>query len=78
MSPTNVRRHWGTLPRLAHNHLFKKCSIGPFVLLGFFFFSACSSQHKDEVDKLNELSYSFHYRNLDSTRVYAERALSLS
>lgn len=30
------------------------------------------------MDKLNELSYSFHYRNLDSTRIYAERALSLA
>lgn len=24
---------------------------------------------------MNELSYDYHYRNLDSTRVYAERAL---
>ena len=30
------------------------------------------------MDKLNTLSYSFHYRNLDSTDVYAKRALSLS
>lgn len=27
---------------------------------------------------MNSISYSYHYRNLDSTRVYAERALALS
>ncbi|MBR5061407.1 MAG: DUF5112 domain-containing protein [Prevotella sp.] len=78
MSPTNARRHWDTLPKLVHNRHFKKCSIGSLVLLGFFFFSACSSYHEGEVDRLNELSYSFHYRNLDSTRIYAERALNLA
>ncbi len=31
-----------------------------------------------EVDRLNEVSYSYHYRNLDSTRAYAKRALELS
>ena len=30
------------------------------------------------MDRLNTLSYSFHYRNIDSTDVYARRALSLS
>lgn len=40
--------------------------------------SACSPTHKDEVDRLNDLSYAYHYRNLDSVRVMAQRALSLS
>jgi len=31
-----------------------------------------------EVDGLNEVSYSFHYRNLDSTVCYANKALQLS
>lgn len=37
--------------------------------------SACGSQHKDQIDKLNETSYSYHYRDLDSTMHYAEQAL---
>ena len=39
---------------------------------------ACSPSGNDEVDRLNDLSYSFHYRDLDSTYVYARRALSQS
>lgn len=30
------------------------------------------------VDQLNDISYSYHYRNIDSTEVYARRALALS
>lgn len=41
-------------------------------------FSACGPTNKDVVDRLNTISYAFHYRNIDSTRVNAERALSLS
>ena len=49
------------------------------VILGLFCFSACSnSGQADLVDKLNSLSYSFHYRNLDSVSTYAARALSAS
>ena len=47
-------------------------------VLGIFFFSACSSPNRDEVDMLNSRSYSFHYRNIDSTRVLAEKALQLA
>ncbi len=43
-----------------------------------FVFSACSPSHKGEVDELNYLSYALHYRNLDSTKVLAEKALALS
>lgn len=41
-------------------------------------FSACSPSHKGEVDELNHLSYALHYRNLDSTKALAEKALALS
>lgn len=41
-------------------------------------FSACSPSHKGEVDELNSLSYAYHYRNLDSTKTLALRALALS
>ena len=40
--------------------------------------SACSPSDKSAVDKLNSLSYSNHYRNLDSTEVYAQRAIALA
>ena len=67
-----------TLLRLAHNNHYYKGSIGSLLLLSLFFLSACSNSRKDEVDKLNDISYSYHYRNLDSTRIYAERAMSIS
>lgn len=37
---------------------------------------ACSPTDRQRVDRLNSISYSFHYRNLDSTAIYAQRALS--
>lgn len=54
--------------------------MGLFLILwNLLFFSACSPEcDKSEVDKLNDISYSYHYRNIDSTRVYAERAIALS
>ena len=40
--------------------------------------SACSPSDQAAVDKLNSLSYACHYRNIDSTEVYARWALALS
>lgn len=40
--------------------------------------SACQNPNRSGVDKLNEKSYAFHYRNLDSTRYYAEQSLRLA
>ena len=65
----------------------QKCAVnlynirGPIwivVLLGLFVFSACRQQDNSQADKLNESSYSCHYRNLDSTEVLARKALQLS
>lgn len=42
------------------------------------FFEACSSPNQRMVDKLNDISYDFHYKNLDSTYHYAMLADSLS
>ncbi|MBQ7422900.1 MAG: DUF5112 domain-containing protein, partial [Prevotella sp.] len=70
------------LPRLVYNCRLRIRDCGRRVcfaiipiLFTVIFFSACVSQNKREIDRLNEISYSFHYRNLDSTRIYAERAL---
>ena len=41
-------------------------------------FSACTPSHQKEVDKLNDKAYSFHYRNIDSTKIFAQKALALS
>ena len=40
--------------------------------------SACSSPDRHVVDKLNSISYAYHYRDIDSTEVYARRAYELS
>ena len=40
--------------------------------------SACSLPDRQVVDKLNSLSYAYHYRNLDSTEFYAKQALDAS
>lgn len=40
--------------------------------------SGCSNADEAEVDRLNETSYAWHYRDLDSTQVYAQRALNAS
>ena len=39
---------------------------------------ACSPSDRQTVDRLNYLSYDYHYKDLDSTRIYARRALALS
>ena len=42
--------------------------------LFIFLFSACSPTDRQAVDKLNSLSYAYHYSNLDSTAYYAQQA----
>ena len=57
-------------------HLY--CVVINLLVVTAFVLSACSPAHQYEVDKLNSQSYAFHYRNLDSTKVLAKRALALS
>ena len=45
------------------------------ILLIILTFSACSPTARQQVDKLNSLSYASHYRSLDSTEYYARQAL---
>lgn len=45
--------------------------------LFLFLLSACSHDNS-RCDRLNEIAYNYHYRNLDSTAYYAEKAYQLS
>lgn len=47
-------------------------------MMALFLFSACLPSHQAEVDELNSKSYAYHYKDLDSTKTLAERALKLS
>ena len=42
------------------------------------FLSACSPSDRQAVDKLNSLSYAYHYRNIDSTEYFARQAYVIS
>ena len=46
--------------------------------LTILIFSACSPSDRQVVDRLNFLSYAYHYRNIDSTEAYAQKAFQLS
>ena len=41
-------------------------------------FTSCSRPDRQQVDQLNDASYAFHYRNLDSTLHYANLAIECS
>ena len=47
-----------------------------FGILGLV--SACGSSESEKADKLNSLSYDFHYRDLDSTSFFADEAIKAS
>lgn len=48
-------------------------------LWSLFVCLACSNRRSDlEVDRLNSISYDFHYRNIDSTEAYARKALAMA
>lgn len=66
------------MPRPALKSIILRGSIGLLCLWGLLLFSACSPSSNEEADRLNERSYGFHYRSLDSTRACAWRALQLS
>ena len=61
--------------RLAHKKLMNKDSVWLLAILGLLFLlSACSPSDEAAVNQLNSLSYASHYRNIDSTEVYARKA----
>ena len=55
-----------------------KGSAALLCLWSLLFMPACapSDRQRDEADRLNDASYVSHYTNLDSTRIYAQRALA--
>ena len=67
MSPTSARRHSVTVLRLA-------LKLIPSILI----LSACSPSDRQAVDKLNSLSYAYHYRQIDSTAYFAQQAYEAS
>lgn len=64
--------------RHAHNIVTTKGSVWLLCLWSLLLFSACSCVDRQQVDRLNDASYAYHYRNLDSAEVYARRAYGLS
>ena len=47
-------------------------------ILSTILFSACSHLDRQTVDKLNSLSYAYHYKDIDSTKHFARQAYDLS
>ena len=71
--------------RLAHNTLkygtkryedtkTREMILCVFVSLCFISLIACSSPDRQTMDRLNNLSYSYHYRDIDSVEYYASQA----
>ena len=48
------------------------------LVISAILFSACSRPDRQAVDRLNDLSYAYHYRDIDSTRHYAQQAFDRS
>ncbi len=64
------------LPRLRHNFFHTWCLAWLVAVPGIAFFSACATEEEQyAADRLNEISYAYHYRSLDSTEVYAQQAM---
>ena len=60
--------------RPAHKTITLKDSVWLLALLGLFLLSACSTPDRQALDRLNTLSYAYHYRNIDSVEYYASAA----
>ena len=48
------------------------------IILSTIIISACSSSDRQTIDKLNDQSYAYHYRNVDSTEALARRSYELA
>ena len=63
---------------VSHNTFTAKGSLWLAAILSLLLFSACNRYDKAEVDRLNDLAYSCHYSNQDSTLHYATKAIELA
>lgn len=56
----------------------KNCFVSSFLILLLNLCFSCTDKKSTEIDQLNDFSYGFHYRNLDSTSYYARKAYYLA
>ena len=67
------------MQKYVNKKLVKRDSIWIVTILGLLCFSACKKiPNKAEADRLNSISYSYHYKNIDSTLHYAKAAFNIS
>ena len=63
---------------IPYKHIHNLLMILPFAIIVLLAVACYNTSNRAEVDRLNDISYSYHYRNLDSTQVYAKRAFEHS
>ena len=63
---------------ILYRYIHTLLTLLPLAIVALLSVACSDTGNRAEVDRLNEVSYSYHYRNLDSTRAYAKRALELS
>ena len=63
---------------IPYKHIHNLLMILPFAIIVLLAVACYDTSNRAEVDRLNDISYSYHYRNLDSTQMYAKRAFEHS
>ena len=63
---------------IPYKHIHNLLMILPFAIIVLLPVACYDTSNRAEVDRLNDISYSYHYRNLDFTQVYAKRAFEHS
>lgn len=63
---------------IPYKHIHNLLMILPFAIIVLLAVACYDTSNRAEVDRLNDISYSYHYRNIDSTQVYAKRAFEHS
>ena len=63
---------------IPYKHIHNLLMILPFAIIVLLAVACYDTSNRAEVDRLNDISYSYHYRNLDFTQVYAKRAFEHS
>ena len=63
---------------IPYKYIHNLLTILLFAIIVLLAVACYDTSNRSEADRLNDVSYSYHYRNLDSTRVYAKRAFEHS